>query len=385
VVVDDYLPTTKGPKLAFIHSNSSDEFWSALMEKAYAKLHGSYEALKGGSTCESMVDFTGGCAEIFNLKEDPPPNLFKSLLSCYKRKGMNGCSIEADPKKFEARTPQGLVKGHAYTITKVVKAKISTPRVTGLIPLVRVRNPWGNAVEWTGTWSDDAREWEFIPEEEKKSMGLNFDNDGEWWMSFQDFTKHFDQLELCNLSPDCSDSCGRPQQWTVSTVEAAWINGETAGGCRNFLETFASNPQIRLSLVEPDDLDDDDTEDEECAESQKTPEKSNVIISVMQKNRRARRDEGLGYLSIGFVVYKLKPGQEDIEEALDTNFFKYNLSVARSRSFINMREITARLTLEAGASYVIIPSTYDPGYEAEFLIRSFTEKPVTLKHLLAAV
>ena len=32
---------------------------------------------------------------------------------------MNGCSIEADPKKFEARTPQGLVKGHAYTITKV--------------------------------------------------------------------------------------------------------------------------------------------------------------------------------------------------------------------------------------------------------------------------
>ena len=55
--------------------------------------------------------------------------------------------------------------------------------------------------------------------------------------------------------------------------------------CRNFLETFASNPQIRLSLVEPDDLDDDDTEDEECAESQKTPEKSNVIISVMQKNR----------------------------------------------------------------------------------------------------
>ena len=50
-----------------------------------------------------------------------------------------------------------------------------------------------------------------------------------------------------------------------------------------------------------------------------------------------------------------------------------------------MREITARLTLEAGASYVIIPSTYDPGYEAEFLIRSFTEKPVTLKHLLAAV
>ena len=46
---------------------------------------------------------------------------------------MKGCSIEPDPEVTEARMECGLVRGHAYSITKVLNAKIETPQVSGII------------------------------------------------------------------------------------------------------------------------------------------------------------------------------------------------------------------------------------------------------------
>ena len=106
VVVDDLLPTRNG-ELIYMRSQSKNEFWSALLEKAYAKLHGSYASLKGGLTVEAMVDFTGGCSEIFNLSE-PPKELFTIMEKAFNRHSMMACSLEPDPRVFEAKTSTGL-------------------------------------------------------------------------------------------------------------------------------------------------------------------------------------------------------------------------------------------------------------------------------------
>nr|XP_022332378.1 calpain-B-like isoform X11 [Crassostrea virginica] len=357
VVVDDRLPTYYG-QLTFMHSVDKNEFWSALLEKAYAKLEGSYESLKGGSTCEAMVDFTGGVSEFFDLRK-APPNLFSIMLKASQRGSLMGCSIDADPNQLEARLSNGLVMGHAYSITSVLLMDIETPSMSGKIPMVRVRNPWGNEAEWKGRWSDQSREWSLIPDSQKESMGLTFDDDGEFWMSFDDFSKNFEKLEICNLGPDSleEDELDGKKRWEGHTENGEWIPRVNAGGCRNYLDTFWTNPQYRVTLTDPDDDDDDDL----CT----------MLVGVLQKDRRKKRKEGLDMLTIGYVIYKIP---DDTKEGpLPLNFFKYNASCAKSNNFINMREVCTRHKLPPG-QYCIIPSTFEPHQEGNFLLRLYTEQ-----------
>ncbi|VDN51412.1 unnamed protein product [Dracunculus medinensis] len=356
VVIDDRLPTSDG-KLLYMHSRELNEFWSPLLEKAYAKLHGNYEALKGGTTSEALEDMTGGLTEFVDLKQ-PPKNLLQMMFRGFEMSSLFGCSIEASPLEFEARTREGLVKGHAYSITGM--RMVETQQ--GTIPLLRIRNPWGNAQEWNGDWSDNSALWDYVSSEQKRDMNLVLAHDGEFWMSFQDFMKHFDKMEICNLGPDVMDevtemtgvsmSQAGYKTWNARTHLGVW-SGQSAGGCRNYLNSFAYNPQYCMTLSSADPNDADGL----CT----------VIIAVLQKYRRELKPKGIENLAIGFAVYEV----DDYRGRLGRSYFATNKSIARSAAFINLREVTGRFRLPPGI-YVIVPSTFEPGEEGEFMLRIFS-------------
>ncbi|XP_072887492.1 calpain-1 catalytic subunit-like isoform X2 [Hemitrygon akajei] len=354
VVIDDRLPVKDG-QLVFLHSADHNEFWSALLEKAYAKLNGCYESLTGGSTSEGFEDFTGGVTEMYDLHKSPA-DLYGIIRRALERGSLLGCSIDISSKfDMEAVTFKKLVKGHAYSLTGAKEVLCRG----GLVKLVRLRNPWGE-VEWTGPWSDRSSEWNHVDPGHRREMQVKLE-DGEFWMSFADFQREFNRLEICNLTADalCSD---RLHSWSTSLYEGSWRPGSTAGGCRNFPATFWINPQFKMELREEDD----DSEHQESGCS--------FLIALMQKNRRRLRQDGQDMETIGFAIYEVPQeyaGRSAVH--LKRDFFLTHGSRARSELFINLREVSSRFRLPPG-EYIIVPSTFEPNKEGDFCLRVFSEK-----------
>uniref|UniRef100_A0A3Q1AHV9 calpain-2 n=1 Tax=Amphiprion ocellaris TaxID=80972 RepID=A0A3Q1AHV9_AMPOC len=350
VVVDDRLPTRDG-KLLFVHSAEGSEFWSALLEKAYAKVNGSYEALSGGNIIEGFEDFTGGIAEMYKM-EKAPPNLFQIIQRALKLGSLLGCSIDVNSAyETEAVTALKLVKGHAYSVTGAEEVHFRGR----LVQLVRIRNPWGE-VEWTGPWSDGSSEWKHVSENDKSKLN-HVAEDGEFWMSYSDFIKQFSKLEICNLTPDTlmSDDVGH---WNHYQFEGMWRVGSTAGGCRNHPATFSSNPQfvVRLEDVDDDPLDGQDG----CT----------FLVGLMQKDGRRKKRLDRQLETIGYAIYEYK-GRSNVH--LGPDVLLRRRAVAMSSTFINTREVCDRFKLPPG-EYVIIPSTFEPHKNCSFLLRMFSEK-----------
>uniref|UniRef100_A0A8C9Z1C6 Zgc:85932 n=1 Tax=Sander lucioperca TaxID=283035 RepID=A0A8C9Z1C6_SANLU len=332
VKIDDLLPT-QDSKLIYLNSPEKYEFWSSLLEKAYAKLKGGYRALNMGFPHEAMVDMTGGVAEVLNIAAIRElPALLSYLLA---KRALINCANSQGP--LEQGNPLGIRFRHAYSLTAVEKVKTAY----GTEDLVRILNPWGNT-EWEGPWSDmNGPEWNTVSFEEQKRLGRVSREDGEFWMSVSDFRQNFDMMEVCHRT-DESETSGLP--WYCIMHHGNWVPG-------------ISNPQFYFTLLEVD-------------RDQKT---CSFVLALMQKYQRRMGVD----LSIGLHIY---PDLTALQPLLC------------NPQHSPRREVVLRGSLPPGR-YIIIPSTAEPNQQGAFLLRVLTEqgnakglcKPVHLYNLLTEI
>ena len=121
VIVDDWLPMT-GDRPAFAHSHDNVEIWPAIIEKAYAKLYGSYSAINEGKVHMAMADMVeNGFPEELTLASFKNNlALFTNMLRNLDKNGaLLGCGSHNREGGDNFCNEEGIVYNHAYAIIDV--------------------------------------------------------------------------------------------------------------------------------------------------------------------------------------------------------------------------------------------------------------------------
>ena len=201
VVIDDFFPFNKK------HNNSktflSEEkglLWPQILEKAYAKVFGSYNLISERSMESILKDLT--CAPVVTL-DSFGDNLSKELLESYKKNWIimagAGDTIASEDLLRDLGLPPNadheislVYKLTEENINQITSNSLNIPTNDDYNTVLKIRNLLGK-IEWIGDWSDYSGLWN----DSFKNI-LNY-NSGEksFYMNLKDFKLYFSRIKIC--------------------------------------------------------------------------------------------------------------------------------------------------------------------------------------------
>jgi len=153
-----------------------------LLEKAWAKLMGSYERAWGGNEGNFFDVMSGQPSKMSFHKDVDTDKLFDWLERCDMADFSQSCASKPGATNEEEKN-NGIVYGHGFALISTHRVELDGQPMR----FVKLRNPWGKG-EWNGPWGDKSPEW---TDEAKEKLGWNDEDDGSFFMEWSDYLVHF--------------------------------------------------------------------------------------------------------------------------------------------------------------------------------------------------
>ena len=346
VFIDDQLPVQANGLPAFSHCRHAGELWVALMEKAYAKLFGCYEAIEAGYVHQALMDCTNGEGEEIRLREEDgrlkqaEESLWVRMYDAHQAGCMMGAGSNTGTNDHQV---DGIVQGHAYGIIGMYEGKDGEEADSGgRLRLIQLNNPWGRG-EWTGDWSDDSDKWTryYI-----NRLQPSKQDDGRFWMEFGDFLQHYENVYICRIMPH------------ALSLNSQWATKDgTAAGPRQ----PHNNPHFTLRA--------------ECSTTVHIEVEQEASTGVYGGAAAAEAAPGIGSNGYAYIqFYLLDNGGQRVDKIVRSAVRGW----ANDGRLVNARSISGQAELQAGKDYALLCCTNMPDVERAFSVSVFSCEPVTL-------
>ena len=153
VLVDDRLPCGADGAPAFAKCADPSVFWVAIVEKAAAKLFGSYEKLEAApsaaATLQGLELVIGAKGKVVEVgKQGIDQTVWEGILEAQRTGHVVGARCDEGAPGAAAAQSLGIIPGRAYSVL-----------TAGQMPcgmMVRMRG-FAEDPEWSGKWSDASR------------------------------------------------------------------------------------------------------------------------------------------------------------------------------------------------------------------------------------
>jgi len=328
----------------FMHG-AEGELWPALLEKAYAKLHGGYHALENVDARCALVDLTGGTLLNVDLSDVQTGLEGDAVWPILRKQWAQGSLLCVTCDVTSARAngliASGLEPGCAYPVLEL--------RETGASEyLVRLANPFTasiwNGEQWTqseaGAAALNELDIEFAP------------GDGTWWMPLSALCATFDLVTCCCLLPPHHHHIG---------VAAAWI-GDCSGGPPG-AATFCTNPHFQISVRKGGTVTVAISARDTCVKLPPLMTRDSVPdrfeeplkFGCVVLHRRRRRPDRVWRVTASECIAASEP---------DT-----------------FREVGCSFEAEPGATYICVPFCSERGREGAFALRVISANPIEMTRL----
>ena len=102
---------------------------------------------------------------------------------------------------------------------------------------IRLRNPWGQPGSYNGRWSPNSNEWKKVSDNAKAEIDFNKDAEGDFFMSFEDFSKEFEDIDFVHVNLNAfytnHGDYNNNFKWINKNFNGAWVKNKNAGGKLN--------------------------------------------------------------------------------------------------------------------------------------------------------